>query len=157
MELTIREFVAGDEAAFRQLNEEWIIRYFTALEPKDVEALSDPRGGILDHGGRIFFAVQEGRPIGCCALKAMSPGEYELAKMAVTASAQGTGVGRKLLQAVIEEARNSGATRLYLETNRMLAPAIRLYESCGFRHLPPERFIPSPYARCNVQMELPIV
>jgi GNAT superfamily N-acetyltransferase len=86
----------------------------------------------------------------------MSPGEYELAKMAVTASAQGTGVGRKLLESVIAEARKAGATRLFLETNRMLTPAIRLYESCGFRHLPPERFVHSEYARSNVQMELAV-
>ena len=74
--------------------------------------------------------------------------------MAVTASLQGAGIGRHLLQSVIAEARTSGARRLYLETNRKLAPAIRLYESVGFRHLPPERIIPSPYARADVYMEL---
>jgi hypothetical protein len=41
--VTIREFEPGDEVAFRRLNEEWIIRYF-ALEAKDVETLTDPRG-----------------------------------------------------------------------------------------------------------------
>jgi putative acetyltransferase len=32
--------------------------------------------------------------------------------------------------------------------------AIRLYESLGFRHLPPERVVPSVYARADVYMEL---
>jgi putative acetyltransferase len=155
MDVTIREFGPGDEAAFRQLNEEWIIRHF-ALESKDEAALADPRRTILDRGGRIFFALQDGRPIGCCALLAMGPGEYELAKMAVTESFQGAGIGRRLLERTIAEARAAGATRLYLETNQKLAPAIRLYESVGFRHLPPERFAPSPYARSNVQMEMRI-
>ena len=49
---------------------------------------------------------------------------------------------------------NDRVRRLYLETNRKLALAIRLYESVGFRHLPPERVVPSPYARANVYMEL---
>jgi GNAT superfamily N-acetyltransferase len=84
----------------------------------------------------------------------MGKGEFEVAKMAVTESAQGTGVGRRLLEKVIEEARTAGATRLYLETNRRLTPAIRLYESTGFRHLPPERIVPSAYARADVYMEL---
>jgi hypothetical protein len=47
-----------------------------------------------------------------------------------------------------------GAESLYLETNDRLADAIHLYESLGFRHLPPERIVPSPYARANVYMEL---
>jgi hypothetical protein len=32
--------------------------------------------------------------------------------------------------------------------------AIRLYESVGFQHVPPERVIPSAYARADVYMEL---
>jgi GNAT superfamily N-acetyltransferase len=74
--------------------------------------------------------------------------------MAVTESSQGAGVGRRLLEAAIAEARAAGARRLYLETNRKLGPAIRLYESMGFRHLPPERVVPSPYVRSDVSMEL---
>ena len=74
--------------------------------------------------------------------------------MAVTESARRTGIGRRLLEKAIAEARALGAHRLYLETNQKLVPAIRLYESIGFRHLPPERIVPSPYARANVYMEL---
>jgi putative acetyltransferase len=151
-DVTIREFEAGDEGAFRRLNEEWIVQYF-AMEAKDEEALADPRRSILEGGGRIFFAVQHGGIVGCCALLAMGAGEYEVAKMAVTESCRGAGVGRRLLERVIAEARAGGARRLYLETNRKLAPAIRLYESVGFRHLPPERVVPSSYARADVYME----
>jgi putative acetyltransferase len=152
-DLTIREFRAGDETAFRTLNEEWIVRYFV-MEPKDEASLSDPRRTILDRGGRIFFAFRNGEPLGCCALLAMAPGEFEVAKMAVTQAAQGAGIGRRLLEQVIAEARAAGAHRLFLETNRKLPSAIHLYESVGFRHLPPDRVMPSPYARSDVSMEL---
>ena len=152
-QVMIREFTQGDEADFRRLNEEWITRYF-ALEPKDEYALADPQRTILDGGGRIFLAVRQGETVGCCALLAMVPGEFEVAKMAVTESCQRAGVGRRLLEEAIAAARTVGATRLYLETNRKLGPAIRLYESLGFRHLPPERVVPSPYARSDVSMEL---
>ena len=84
----------------------------------------------------------------------MAPGEYEVAKMAVTESCRRSGIGRQLLEKAIAEACALGAHRLYLETNRKLASAIRLYESLGFRHLPPERVVPSAYARANVYMEL---
>jgi ribosomal protein S18 acetylase RimI-like enzyme len=153
IELEIRAFAPGDAIAFRRLNEEWIRRYFV-LEPKDIQTLADPEGSILDSGGRIFFAVRDGEVVGCCALLAMRPGEFEVVKMAVTESCQRIGAGRRLLQKTIAEARACGATRLYLETNSKLQPAIHLYESLGFRHLPAERVPSSPYARANVFMEL---
>jgi putative acetyltransferase len=152
-QLTIREFRPGDEAAFRRLNEEWITRFF-AMESKDVASLADPWGTVLNPGGRIFLAVQDAEAVGCCALLAMGEGEFEVAKMAVTEAAQGAGIGRRLLETAMAAARTQGARRLYLETNGKLTPAIRLYESLGFRHIPAERVTPSPYARSNVSMEL---
>ena len=123
---------------------------------KDIETLANPERTILDHGGRIFVAVRDGEAVGCCALAAMDPGEFEVVKMAVTESCQRIGAGRRLLERAIAEARASGAARLYLETNHKLAPAIRLYESLGFRHIPPERVVSSPYVRADVFMELRI-
>src|SRR5262245_3980642 len=154
--VTIREFKPGDEACFRKLNEEWITRYFR-IEAKDEEALADPQSGILAAGGRIFFAHIDEHCVGCCALLRYGADEFEVAKMAVTPDFQGSGIGRKLLHAVVEAARSSGARRLYLETNRVLAPAIRLYESIGFKPMPANRIVPSPYARSDVSMEMTLV
>jgi putative acetyltransferase len=151
-EVAIRKFQPGDEASFRSLNEEWISRYFR-IEPKEAEILSDPKGTILDPGGQILFALLENRCVGCCALRRMGDTEYEVAKMAVTPACQGAGIGRKLLEAVMETARALGAKRLFLETNHTLTPAIRMYESVGFTHIPPERRKPSPYLRADVYME----
>lgn len=152
-QVVIREFQPGDEDSFRRLNEEWISRYFH-IEEKDQETLADPRSGILASGGRIFFATIDDECIGCCALLRLSADEFEVAKMAVAERWQGSGIGRRLLQSVVESARSGGARRLYLETNHILAPAIRLYRSIGFQHLPAERVVPSPYARADVYMEM---
>ena len=146
-------FQPGDEIGFRTLNQEWIERYFR-LEPKEATVLADPKATILDSGGRIFFAVLDEQWVGCCALRRMSDTEFEVAKMAVKPAFQGAGIGRKLLHAVIEAGRASGARRLYLETKHKLTPAIRLYESMGFRHLAPDDIVPSEYARADVYMEL---
>lgn len=152
-EVIVRAMRPGEETAFRQLNEAWISRYFV-LEPEDQIALQNPGKKILEPGGKVLMAVQGDEPIGCCALMPIGPGEFEVVKMAVTDRFQGRGIGRMLLTAIIEAARQAGATRLHLETNRILAPAIHLYESCGFQHIPAERITPSPYARSNVQMEM---
>ena len=153
MTTSFRHFQPGDESAFRSLNEEWITRYFV-LEDKDRKSFDDPQATILAKGGRILFTELAGKAVGCCALIPIAPNEYEVAKMAVTESAQGHGIGRQLLAHTIEEGRALGATRLYLETNHVLTPAIRLYQALGFRPTPPERTIPSPYARADVYMEL---
>ena len=151
--VSIREFQPGDEVCFRRLNEEWINRYF-GIESKDQEVLLHPQSIILAHGGRILFATIGEECVGCCALVRMSADEFEVAKMAVAPACQGKGIGRKLLQAVVKTARSAAARRLYLETNHILTPAIRLYESIGFRHLPANCVVPSQYARADVYMEM---
>jgi len=155
-EIGIRQFHPGDAAAFRRLNEEWITRFFR-IEPKEENVLADPQRTILDLGGRIFFATAGERCVGCCALIRLGDKEFEVAKMAVEPSYQRAGIGRKLLHAAIEEGRNAGAQRLYLETNHVLTPAIRLYESLGFKHIPENRVVPSAYERADVYMELILV
>ena len=55
-ELLIREFRAGDEAAFRTLNEQWIKHYFK-VEAKDEATFADPQRTIIERGGRILIAT----------------------------------------------------------------------------------------------------
>ena len=147
-----RTFRPGDEGAFLRLNEDWISKFFE-IEPADREIISHPGKYILDPGGQILIAERDGQAVGCCALIAMAPGEFELAKMTVAESERGSGIGRRLLQFAIDEGRRMGAHRLYLESNTRAAAAIHLYEQLGFRHLPAGDH-PSKYQRANVFMEL---
>jgi len=155
-EVLIRSFLAGDEDAFRALNEQWIEHYFR-VEAKDKEAFADPRKAILEKGGQVLFAVIGEICVGCCALLRMGDDEFEVAKMAVAPGHQGSGIGRRLLSATIEEATRMHARRLYLETNHILKPAIHLYESLGFQHIDARTLKPSPYARADVYMELRLI
>lgn len=148
-----RHFEPGDEAAFRELNVAWIAGNFE-VEEKDWEVVNDPIGHILQLGGAIFMAMQDGVAIGTCSLLPMKDGAFEVAKMTVAEKSRGQGIGKKLLAHVIEYAEGIGTRRLYLETNNKLTNAIHVYESLGFRHLPPERVQASPYVRANVFMEL---
>ncbi|MDQ2774845.1 MAG: GNAT family N-acetyltransferase [Acidobacteriota bacterium] len=154
-DIHIRPFQPEDAIAFRDLNEDWIKKYFR-LEDEDRLVLGDPNRHILAPGGHIFMALSNDQPIGCCALIPMKPGVFELGKMAVAEEYRGRGVGRKILEYAIAQAKALGAESLFLGTNTRLADAIHLYESVGFRHLSPESVPPSPYARANVFMELPL-
>jgi DNA-binding MarR family transcriptional regulator/GNAT superfamily N-acetyltransferase len=136
---------------FKRLNVEWIERYFK-LEEADLKALDRPDAYIIQRGGHILLAQYEGRIVGTCALIRMDANTYELAKMAVSPTAHGLGIGERLGRAAIYKAKELGARRLYLESNTKLVPAINLYHKLGFQKT--VAGAPSPYERCNIQMEL---
>ncbi len=154
-DIHIRSFQPEDASAFRDLNLDWIEKYF-AIEQQDRITLGDPIGHILQPGGHIFMVFSDNQPIGCCALIPIRPGVFELAKMAVAEEYRGRGLGRKILEYTVTRAKDLGAESLFLGSNTRLADAIHIYESVGFRHLPPESVPPSPYVRANVFMELPL-
>lgn len=149
-DLTILNYEAAHQAAFRALNHEWISQYFT-VEPIDNQMLDDPEGYILAPGGLILMARHGGALVGTCALIKEPEGVYELAKMAVSPSAQGLGIGWALGQAALAKARHLGARRVELLSNSRLTPALALYAKLGFRHVPVP---PSPYQRTDVKMVL---
>jgi len=152
-ELTIRPLAnEADAAAFRALNEQWIALHFV-VEEQDRRQLDDPVGTYIDTGGEILIAELDGRPIGCVALAPDGSGAYELSKMAVSPELRGRGLGRTLLTAAIELARQRGARSLFLGSSHRLPAAVHLYEAVGFRHVAPET-LHMPYARADVFMEL---
>ena len=56
------------QADFARLNVEWLERYFV-VEPIDRKVLDDPQTHILDDGGHILMAIDEGQVVGTVALK----------------------------------------------------------------------------------------
>lgn len=135
---------------FKRLNYEWIEKYFV-LEDADRESLDHLDEKILQPGGHIYMALHDNEIVGTCALIKITNDAYELAKMAVTEKARGKGVGWLLGQATINKARELGAKTIFLESNTVLEPAINLYRNLGFQKIVGR---PSPYERCNIQMEL---
>ena len=149
-QIRIVDYEPRHHADFRRLNEAWITQYF-AIEEADRKALDSPQACILDGGGHILVALADDTVVGVCALMKIDRRSYELAKMAVAQEARGQGIGWLLGRAALDRARQSGATRVYLESNTRLKPAISLYQKLGFRKIVGP---PSPYARSNIQMEV---
>lgn len=140
------------KSVFKTLNEEWISAYFE-MEVADYKALDNPEEYILNKGGKIFVALYKDEPLGVCALIKMDDKDYdyEMAKMAVSPKAQGKNLGWLLGQAIINSAKELGASKLYLESNTILKPAITLYHKMGFQKISGR---PTPYKRANIQMEM---
>jgi len=126
-------FVAAEDLQFRQIN------------PSDVdEILSIERVSFSCPWSAQFFlqelrvpcarsllAVVGGKAIGYI-LYWLLPNEADIHNLAVHPAYRRQGIGRSLLQGVIEEARQSGSTRVTLEVRKSNEAAQRLYHSLGF-------------------------
>lgn len=135
--------------AFVALNRDWIETYFK-IEEMDIRQLEDPFSSILDVGGEIFFVLESGTPVGVCAMIPHGEKSYELAKMAVSRSSRGEGIGDLLMKVALEWARGKGAESVTLLSNTVLEPATNLYKKHGFSVV---RLGDHPdYARCNIEM-----
>lgn len=88
-------------------------------------------------GGRLFLARWGSRTAGCVAVRPLAPGVAELKRLFVRPTYRGRGVGRRLVERVVAEARRRGYRRLRLDTLEGMRPAIRLYLARGFRPIPP--------------------
>jgi len=136
---------------FARLNREWL-EDFDLLEEADAKHLKSPRESIIDRGGQIFFAVEGEVVLGTCAAIRHCSELVEVAKLAVAHSAKRHGIGRLLVQKVIEYARSIRARKVSLVSSTRLRPALQLYESMGFAQAPLP--LEPGYVSADIYMEL---
>ncbi len=146
--LEILEYKPAHQPWFEKLNRQWIEKYFW-MEPLDFLILQNPEDHIIKKGGSIFMASYHKELAGTVALKFVSPGIYELTKMAVDEKYQGKKIGQALADAAIIKSKKMGAEKIILYSNTILQPAIALYKKIGFQEIP----VDGPYKRTNIKME----
>ena len=85
-------------------------------------------------GGRGTFLVarDDGRAVGCGAIRLLDATTAEVKRMYVEPDQRGRGVGRALLTSLEAAARELGARRLVLETGTHSPDALALYRGAGF-------------------------
>lgn len=150
MNIEIINFESKYREDFKNLNVEWLQKYFV-VEEFDANQLSNPETEILEKGGKIYLAKIGDNIVGTASLL-KEHGTYELAKMAVTEDYKGHGIGKRLMEHCIEQVRTFGTDKLILLSNRSLLPAIEMYKKFGFVEVPVDEN--TPYERCNIKMEL---
>ena len=111
------------------------VRFEEGFDPVN-SAVADP-DAFVPPGGVFVLARLEGRPVGCGAVKLTSKDVGYIKRMWVDASHRGLGLGREMLEALEEAARELGCSVVQLETNRSLTGAMRLYRTAGYREVEP--------------------
>jgi GNAT superfamily N-acetyltransferase len=167
---TFVDYDAGHEAALRALwtayLEEGVIPLREAGYEEDVPAvvaadLADV-AQFRPPDGRLLLAVDEGEPVGCGAVRVIAPGVAEIKRMYLRPEARGRGIGRALLQELLDTARHYGCREARLDTGWFMTD--RLYRSAGFEACAPDDGSEVPadfdprwkYMRLDLTPEMPI-
>ena len=101
------------------------------------QELASLPGDYAPPRGRLLLA--DG---GCVALRPLGGDICEMKRLYVRPSARGTGLGRALVQRVIDEARALGYRAMRLDTLPSMTAAAAMYRAFGFREIEPYRFNP---------------
>ncbi len=100
-------------------------------------------------GGGVFEVVEDRRSkrivVGCAGLLPITQRRVELCKMYIVKSARGQGLGKRLLEGLLDAAREGGFAEVWLETNSALTVATGLYLKYGFQPVEADHLLP----RCD--------
>ncbi|HTV78646.1 MAG TPA: GNAT family N-acetyltransferase [Steroidobacteraceae bacterium] len=109
----------------------------------------DATNGPLVKGGVYVVAYAGDVPVACGALRPWGPEVAEVRRMYVHREHRRLGLGRRILDHLVDAATRMGYSRLVLETGCRQRAAMRLYESRGFGRIDPfGEYVNDPTSVC---------
>jgi putative acetyltransferase len=138
--MIIRKIAAEDNIAIAAIVKQ-VMEKFKA-DPKTT-VLGDPSLHTMYQNYQepqsVYYVVEiNGEITGGCGIRKLSGSDgniCELQRMFLLNESRRKGIGKKLLQLCLTEAKNFGYKQVYLESLKQMTEAIMLYESSGFKRL----------------------
>jgi len=115
-----------------KLYEEFGVKFDT---PELVESTIQHLDWFMPPKGRLLLGSVDDQPMGIACLKALTDSIGEIKRMYVRPEARNRGLGRALLDRLLEEARQIGYERIRLDSARFMTAAHKLYRTSGFREI----------------------
>jgi GNAT superfamily N-acetyltransferase len=146
--MIIRHAAAADIAEIRGLFREYSDWLGVDLSFQNFEQeVAGLPGDYTPPSGCLLIAETAHHAAGCIALRRLDDEIGEMKRLYVRPEFRGTGLGRRLVLAIIEEARIAGYRRIRLDTLPQMGAAHQLYESLGFKPIEAYRHNPIPGTR----------
>lgn len=102
-----------------------------------------------DDAVAFLVAREAGAPVGCVALRRLSPDVFELKRLYVRPAARGRRIADVLLAAAEQRALDLGAGRIILQSGTAQPEALSVYRRNGYEAIPPfGEYASSPRSRC---------
>ncbi|MDE7263589.1 MAG: helix-turn-helix domain-containing GNAT family N-acetyltransferase [Anaeroplasmataceae bacterium] len=120
--------------SFIALNTDWITTYFGKIEKHNIVEFENIDEDIKN-GAMIFFAVKNGSVLATCMAKPLNNLTWEICKLGSNKSLPHKGAGSAVFEACMNWAFNHGAARLFIVSNRILKPALHIYQKYGFKEI----------------------
>lgn len=87
--------------------------------------------------GRLYIAFDDDEALGCIALRKIEDGVCEMKRLFLRESSRGKGVGKMLIEKVLEDAAEMGYRLMRLDTYPpKMGKAVDLYKAYGFYEIP---------------------
>jgi len=137
-DLNIREAEgAADMKAVRELFIEFqgIINVDLCFQGFDEELATLP-GRYARPLGRLFLAMDGDEAVGVTGLRPTGDGVAEMKRLYLRSPWRGSGLGRRLAEAVVDAARHAGHKKICLDTFDFMDEARNMYRSMGFVEIP---------------------
>lgn len=136
LEIQIAESPA-DMAAIRGLFVEYAesLGFSLCFQGFDRE-LADLPGCYAAPRGSLRLALIDGIPAGCVAVRPLDDDICEMKRLYVKPDQRRSGLGRRLVDVALQDARRIGYRVMRLDTLSTMTAAIALYRSVGFRTIP---------------------
>ena len=129
--IEIHPFTPADQAAVRSLILAGLEEHWGILDPTLNPDLDDI---AASYAGAIFLtAWQDGALVATGALVHEAAGVARVVRMSVDRRRRRSGIGRRILNALLDQARSQGYHRIVLETTATWADAVAFYLRCGFQ------------------------
>ena len=146
-EVTISECDATSIDDVRSLwREYWLSFGFDPQFQGFAAELDGLPGGYQRPGGALLVARVDGDAAGCIALRRLDDQRCEAKRLYVRPGYRGLGLGRQLLEAVIQTARDFGYVTMHGDTMPVMTDAMAMYQRFGFELCEPYSGKPTPGA-----------
>lgn len=130
---------ATDLAAVRELINEYAASLGVDLSFQHIE---EELATLATFYETMLVAREEEGIAGCVALRRVDDEICEMKRLYIRPQFRGRGIGRALIEGIIDVARTRGYTRMRLDTLPSMRDAMRMYEAFGFVDIPPYRYNP---------------